>query len=162
MSKEEKITEMRIDASNSPSAMLAAVAAAAPEPVKNYLESCAEGVLVTELPKLKMCMSAGPTIESSKIPVAADVFTQAMERLDERGATHHISMTVRDCALSLAEVIDKAIKRVLLEDEIANRLAVMDLVGLHARFVSTLSDVALTDVQLQAIAEMEAGNDDAS
>jgi len=162
MSKEEKIKEMRIDASNSPSAMLAAITSQAPGPVKNFLEGCAEAVLAIELPKLKVCMSAGPTIEASKVPVAAEVFTQAMERLDKAGKTTHISATVRDAALVLAEAIDKGVKRVLLEDELANRLAVMDLVGLHARFVSALSDVVLTEEQLKTITEAEAGNDDAS
>ena len=152
------IPVVAVDSDSSPSAMLAAMAATAPDPVAAFIDQQAMSILATEMPKLYAVSKLGPARPVSSIIPLAEVYTAAMERLDAEvpADTKQLTATVRDCALNLAELLDSSIKRILLDDTHANRLALMDLSSCHARLVKTLADIALTPEQQVQIDEAEA------
>jgi hypothetical protein len=104
---------------------------------------------MTELPKLSACVQLGPTMNTTEIPSIPEAFAQALEYGEQYAPEEFrtITETEKDIGRELGELIDRSIRRVLLTDTVANRMAVMTALQLHAKLVSTLGEIALTPEQ---------------
>jgi hypothetical protein len=152
----------KLDACESPMEAFSMLYADAPAPIQSFLDGALLEILMVEMPKLQICIEQGPTAPATTASEVEDTFDKSMTHL----STNHpevfkeMSATVRDAAKNIAAEIDKGIRRVLLDDELCNRATSIDLIAEHARITKCLTDIALTPVQLQQIAECEDGTED--
>lgn len=151
--------EDAMEAAQTPMAALAAAYNFAPSPVvKNFINRKVEELLLHELPKLALMLSGTPAVSAKEITeenTARHVYEAAVSAVDDNAAAvgKHLSATVRHHALDLADVIDSAIRSVLLEDEDANREAYMDILSAHAQIVAALACLPLNEQQAELIRE---------
>jgi hypothetical protein len=84
-----------------------------------------------------------PTIDVST--VTTDTITVVFEDAAKSLTSKDISGTVQQIGRELAEVIDRGMRRVLLEDKQANHRAYISLISLHAQVCKALSYLKLVD-----------------
>ena len=131
---------------DSPCAAFAALYAAAPTSLQHFLNDRIAEVMYVELPKLSYAMKNGPTILREDMLTVRETFDAALEvaSVEEKEVLRDITATIADAARDIADSIDKAVRRVLLDDKDANRHAAYDLPAHHARLVRCLADIALS------------------
>lgn len=117
--------------------------------VRSFLSDKAMEIMLTELPKLSACVKLGPAMNTTEIPSIPETYAQALEYGEQHAPKEfaRISETEKDIGRELGEVLDRCVRRILLTDTVANRMAVLTLLQLHAKTVATLSEIALTPEQ---------------
>ncbi len=83
----------------------------------------------------------------------APMFEESMDAVTKEAPEHAPSATVRQMGGEIAELVDKTIRRVLLEDGFANRQAYSEIVSAHARLTAALDSLALTEDQTKMAEE---------
>lgn len=140
-------------AAESPMSALAAAYNHAPHRlIRSFLNDKAIEILAVELPALQQSIISGPGIPAMEVAnkTLTEMFEGAMAHITKEAPQEAPTATVQSVGAELAAVLDRGIKRVLLDDEWANRESFMSIVTAHARLVAALTNLALTPEQ-QAI-----------
>ena len=145
-------------AAQTPMAALAAAYNHAPHAVlREYINDKVQEILATELPKLQFALSRGPAIPVAEMEPVRTTFDDAMKFAEESGLDlSKMPATIVAIAQELADVIDKGIRRTLLDDTDANRLAYYSLVAEHAKIAACFAELALTEAQQKALDDADA------
>jgi hypothetical protein len=149
--------EEALAAAKTPMAALAAAYNHAPsELVRRCINVKAQEVLLIDLPALQDTVLKGPAMVRDEVDSASltEMFTSSMDRIAEKSPEDAPSATVRQAGEEIAELIDSTVKRVLLEDDFANREAYQQIIQAHARLTAALDSLALTEDQQKMAEEM--------
>ena len=163
MSDVNAIDEMYDAVKNKPPGVaFTAVYAAAPAQLREFLDAKVAEIIFVEMPKLSLCLEQGPTVLRKDMITCRDVFDGALKYASKAEAAlmNDITATIRDASLDIADSIDRAIRRVLLDDPDCNRFAMYDMQSHHARLVKCLTDIALSADDRKAIAEAQSAQPD--
>ncbi|KKL57344.1 hypothetical protein LCGC14_2236390, partial [marine sediment metagenome] len=144
------------DGRMSPMETLSSIYKNGPPGLASAIDHAAMEVMMVELPKISIVaengieMSRGKEFESvENLFKAGMVYARARRK---RGQV--LTATVRDAAEQLAVLIDKSVKRVLLEDTVLNRHAYLDIISTHAKMVRALQGLT-EDVTARADAKLD-------
>ncbi len=118
-----------------------------PPGLAEAIDQMAMEVMMVELPKVSLVTKHGPDMDRKELETVESLFAAGMVYAKGQGidVERRLTATVRDAAKLIAELIDKSVKRILLEDTKLNRHAYLDLISMHAKMVRALQ--GLTDVQ---------------
>ncbi len=141
-----------------PMEVLQAAYADAPPAAKHFLDVRAQEVLMVDMSSLQHVAEKGATVPVKDITSLEFTYNFAIEFAAKviPGVLKTVSKTAQDVGQRVAAELDAGIKRVLLEDKHANRMALMNLAACHAKMVRCMADIALTAEELE---EAEAGAD---
>ncbi len=141
-----------------PMEVLLAAYADAPPAAKHFLDGRVQEVLLVDMSILQHVAHKGPVMPVEDITTLAELYNLAIEFVSKANpeALKSVSKTAQDIGQRIAAEIDAGVKRVLLEDKHANRMALMNLAACHAKMVRCIADLALTSEELE---EAEAGAD---
>jgi len=136
-------------------ALVAAYKHAPAQPIRDYLDDQALGILVCEMPKLQMVFTEGPSIDRTDMKGVAPVFTAALSEADQQAPelTKQVTATIRSAGEDIGAAVDKAISRVLLDAKTANRMSYLNILSAHANLVKCLCDLEITPAQQAQIDE---------
>jgi len=119
-----------------------------PQPVSDLIQESAMKVLICEMPKMLANSKQGPVLATSKRQSLAETYGKAMELAENGSAIAGLTATVVDAGAELAEVIDRSVRRIVLEDEYMLTEAHLDLLSLHAEMLACLGVLKLSEEQL--------------
>ncbi len=141
-----------------PMEILQAAYADAPPAAKHFLDRRAQEVLVVDMSILQHVAEKGATMPVEDIGTLESTYNFAIEFTAKVNpeALKTVSKTAQDVGHRIAAELDAGIKRVLLEDKHANRMALMNLSTCHAKMVRCMADIALSPGDLE---EAEVGAD---
>lgn len=151
MSKDESTMWDGLKDCETPFDALTLLMGKSPDGIKDYVNGRVQEILLVDLPKLHVLIQEGPACPASNAPEVAKLFKQSIEHMQEcHPETYRKDMTatIQDCAIQIAELIDASVKRILLDDKYANRMAAINLCAEHAKLVKCFIDIALTPDQL--------------
>lgn len=143
---------------NACEALLQAFTHAPAKFVKEFIDRKASEVLIVELPKLGILMDKSPCMttdealtEFSIVAVFEEALSNSTETMPPELAAR-ITATVHDAAHDIAVAMDRAVKRIALEDKFLGREAHLDLITAHTAIVAALAALSLDEEQT-ALAE---------
>ena len=142
----------------SPMEVLQAAYADAPPAAKHFLDGRAQEVLMVDMSILQYVVEKGATMPVKDITTLESTYNFAIEFTTKVNpeALKTVSKTAQDVGHRIAVELDAGVKRVLLEDKHANRMASMNLAACHAKMVRCIADLTLTSEELE---KAEAGGD---
>lgn len=141
----------------SPHDIFEAMYADAPEQIQSFLDDKLMEIMMVDIPTLQHLMQAGPSIPAKEASLHRSVFDGSLKLLREKMPDKAPTATVAQCAEEIADVLDSSVRRVLLDDDNANRAAVAHISQCHAKLVKCLMDLALTEKQQALLAGWEEG-----
>ena len=136
----------QLRAAKTPSAALRLIYNDAPEEIQDFLAGLMLEIILIDLPVLYEITKHGPTAPAAEATSTARAFHESLEfcEKDAPEVLRAMSATVRDASLQLAELLDKSVRRILLEDKSCNRHAALNLTAGHAKLTRCLVEIALT------------------
>ncbi|KKK67792.1 hypothetical protein LCGC14_2950560 [marine sediment metagenome] len=166
MSKKSKYTNMQklVDECTTakrrpvPMEVLQAAYADAPPAAKCFLDNRAQEVLMVDMSILQHVAEKGVIMPVEDITTLESTYNFAIKFTAKVNpeALKTVSKTAQDVGHRIAAELDAGIKRVLLEDKHANRMALINLSTCHAKVVRCMADITLTAEELE---EADAGAD---
>ncbi len=129
------------DGRMSPMDALSSIYKNGPPGLAGAIDHAAMEVMMVELPKISIVAENGIEMSRGKeFESVENLFKAGMVYARTHGVNVDkvLSATVRDAAEQLAVLIDKSVKRVLLEDTVLNRNAYLDIISTHAKMVRGL------------------------
>ncbi len=143
------------DGRNSPMETLVSIYRNGPPGLAGAIDRAAMEVMMVELPKISIVAENGLEMNrKTDYESVESLFTAGMVYARKHGVDVEkvLTATVRDAATQIAILIDKSVRRVLLEDTVMNRHAYLDIISTHAKLVRGLQGLtegvkARADVQ---------------
>ena len=129
------------DGRNSPMETLVSIYRNGPPGLAGAIDQAAMEVMMVELPKISLVAENGIEMNREKeYQPVEELFVAGMVYAKKQGINVEqvLTATVRDAALQIAALIDKSVRRILLEDTVMNRHAYLDIISTHAKMVRGL------------------------
>jgi hypothetical protein len=113
--------------------------------VKEWLNARMTEIVALDVPKMAMLRESGYTIDrsSKEFQTCSEIFTGSMKFAEEQvpQIKKHMSATVEHSGERIAEIIDSCVSRIMMEDNVMNREAWLDVLTTHAKLCRALMGI---------------------
>jgi len=128
-----------------PMQLLVAMYNDAEEGIRYWLNQRVMEIVAIDIPKQAMVQQMGRTIDRSDKDFATckEIFGQSMRYAQEEvpQLKKDMSATVEHSGERIAEIIDSCVQRIMMEDNVMNRAAWMDVLCHHAKLTRALMGI---------------------
>lgn len=113
---------------------------------KKFMDDCLSVVVGLELPRMLVLRRRGKLMPIADRKPLADCFKDGLSQADEKNSamSRELTATLRDAGTEIAESIDKAVRRVVLDSKKVVALPVHELMSFHVRIMRALVDLTKT------------------
>ena len=133
--------------------LFSAVYAEMPSKLRTFVDNRLMEIMMVDLPTLEYVIHEGVTLPAEEAMQTTETFLGALDEADAElpEVSKEMTATIRDCGREIAEAIDRSVKRILLEDEVANRHVSLNITAEHAKLMKCLVDIAVTPEQMKML-----------
>ena len=120
-----------------------------PPEVAHMIEAQCMQIMTCHLTRLQLLHQLGQTVprDEEQMPSAESVFTGALAAIPKEllDVDRLMDATMRSCSEDVAIAIDKAMRRLLLDDKHADRDSYLQILGAHASMARQFCHLRLSD-----------------